>query len=91
MKSYRQQPSERLDYDVHFNSYISAGDSVVSATVVSDAPSVLITTCTVADRERVKVMVSGGVDGGTYKVTVLATTTLGLIKEVDFRLKVKGL
>lgn len=38
---------------------------------------------------RVKVWLSGGVDGVTYKLTLTIETEDGRVKEVDFRLKVK--
>jgi hypothetical protein len=37
----------------------------------------------------VKVILSGGTDGEAYKVTVRLTTSAGLVKEVDFQVKIK--
>lgn len=39
----------------------------------------------------VKVWLSSGRDGQKYKVTILATTTAGRVKEHEFRIRVKDL
>lgn len=44
-----------------------------------------------SDAWRVKVWLSGGTNGVTYKLTVTITTTAGRVKEVDFRMKIKEL
>lgn len=89
---FRQQPDETLDYDLDYSLFLSSGDTVQSATVVSlptmpTPPSTAIS----PDGTRVKVwMYAGGVNDTTYKLTVLATTAQGRTKEIDLKIKIKA-
>lgn len=82
----KKQPGETLDYDVDFEKWLSEGDTMLSATAVAE------TGLTVDDVEviapLVKVWLSGGTAGVSYKVTVTLQTTAGRIKEADFTLRV---
>ncbi len=42
------------------------------------------------DDEVVTVVLSGGTDGASYKVTVLLTTSDGIVKEADFIVRIKA-
>jgi hypothetical protein len=42
-----------------------------------------------SDVYRVKIWISGGLDGATYKLTLLMDTTGGRRKEVDFKIRIK--
>lgn len=89
MKTLRtKRPEDRLDYDVDFSRWLSAGDSITGATVaISDG------TVAIDDHDftatAVKVWLSGGEDGETAIVTVTITTTQGRTKEVCFRVRVR--
>ena len=54
-------------------------------------PDYLTITATVVDTASgvVKVWLSYGRDGQKYKITILATTTAGRVKEHEFRIRVK--
>lgn len=93
LEKYTKQPAERLDYDIDFASlFLSAlGDT-------APGPAGLEVTCepvglTVDDSlltaGKVKVWLSGGTSGTTYKVTARVTTTAGRVKEAEIAVKVK--
>lgn len=105
MRTFRKQPAEVLPYDVDFAEWLTLGDDIESAQVHVDSaingePSDL----TIGDvvlliqnpeathmiaATRLKVWLSGGLNGATYKITVRADTEGGRRKEVDFRLNVR--
>lgn len=82
----KKQPGDNLDYDIDFEDWLVDGDALLSAAAASDEG------ISVGDVEvippRVKVWLSGGAVGSTYKITVTAITTLGRVKEVTFNLRV---
>lgn len=82
----KKQPGDTLDYDLDFSRWLPEGDAMVLATAVADAG------LTVGPVEVippvVKVWLSGGVTGDSYKVTVTMQTEAGRIKESDFILRV---
>lgn len=84
-----KQPADHLDYDITFEDWLPDGDTIVSASTSLDIAGELVVTNTLVLSPIVKVWVSGGVDGKTYKLTVLATTQQGRVKEVEFKLRVK--
>lgn len=89
-----KQPADQRDYDIDFSRWIPDDDTITSATAVVteidpltdiQVESVQI----VAADAIVKVWISGGLDGSTYKITVTASTTDGRIKETEFKLRVR--
>jgi hypothetical protein len=83
----QQQPNDIRDYDIDFSEWFPVGDTIIESTV-SVTPAGL----TVGDalaHPRIKVWVSGGVDGTRYKITVLASTNDGRAKEVELIVKIK--
>jgi hypothetical protein len=83
-----KQPNEILDYDVDFSEWFeNRTDAPASHT--SSAETGLTIVSSQLSGNVVKVICSGGTDGGAYKVTVRLTTTAGLVKEVDFQVKIK--
>ncbi len=85
--SFKQQPSETLDYDIDFSDWLPAADTIVSA-VVTITPAGLGSSFSIQS-PRVKVWCWDGVSGTTYKITVTASTNDFRVKEVEFRLRVK--
>lgn len=83
----RKQPGDRLDYDIDFTKWMTDGDTLSLATAVSDDPALVVEAQQVIP-PLVKVWVSGGEAGKSYKVTVTVTTTAGRVKEVDFNMRV---
>ena len=90
MDTFNKQPSEALDYDFDFSDFLTAcGDTLSSSVVTADAGVVVQSKVDNAAAGTVKVFLSGGVTGTTYKVTCVMTTVAGRIKEAEFKLKVK--
>lgn len=85
---FTKQPQEVLDYDVDFSGWFSNRGDVIASFSASADPGVNVVSSALAGSV-VKIVVSGGVDGASYKVTVRVTTTLGLVKEADFLIRVK--
>ncbi len=83
-----KQPVDVQDYDFDFNDYLTgAGDTAVSHAVTSD-PGITVETSTLVARV-FKVMLSGGTDGISYKVSATITTDGGRVKQADIVVKVK--
>jgi hypothetical protein len=83
-----KQPGEVLDYDVDFSEWFgNRTDTPASHTATAEAGLTVVSSQ--LSGNIVKVICSGGVDAVAYKVTVRLTTSAGLIKEVDFQVKIK--
>ena len=89
--NFTKQPVDVVDYDIDYSEWLSDGDTLESATVtVAPATNLVIDSVFVND-PRIKIWVSGGTNGVTYKVTVTATTADGRVKQDEFRVKVKDI
>lgn len=85
---FDQQPQEVLDYDIDFTDWCeNRSDSISSLTVTCDAG--MMVDGWKMNGNVAKVLMSGGVDGDSYKVTVRAKTTAGAVREADFRINSK--
>lgn len=93
--TFTKQPSESFGYDLLYSDFLGAD---VLETILST--SCVNTSGEVNDLEvegsylldagtRVKVFVSGGTAGNTYKITILVKTLDGIVKEDEFKIKVK--
>jgi hypothetical protein len=95
-KKYKQS-SETLDYDIKGDDWLAEGDIITSVittvvTPISASTPLLIVSATVfLAGMRVKLLISGGVNGVKYKVTVRLATQNGLIKEFDFYMQIKDI
>lgn len=85
--TFKQQPSDVLDYDIDFSDWLPTTDSITTATV-SVSPSGLGTSFAIQSRI-IKVWCYNGTDGVTYKVTVTANTAEFRTKQVEFRMRLK--
>lgn len=90
MDTFTKQPVEVLDFDIDCADWISEGDSVVSAASVADTGITIDSTSITSNGEVVKVWVSGGTTGTTYKIETTMTTEDGRVKQHEFRVKVKN-
>ena len=89
--TYRKQPADERDIPIDFSEYLDEfgdGDTIATATATSDNVALTVDTVT-ASPTAVSVWVRGGVDGGSYKVTVTATTVADRIKQVEFKVRVR--
>jgi hypothetical protein len=85
-----KQPSEVLDYDFTYSSWLPTGDTVVSAVVtVDDATLNIAAKPKEVSETQVKVWIGGGTNNVKYKVTCKATTAQGRVKEDEMIIQVK--
>lgn len=85
---FKKQPGETLDYPVSYSDFFAGrSDSLTSVEVTAEAGITLISQ--VVDGQVCRVVLSGGTDDVTYKITLRMRTTTGIIKEDEFRLSVK--
>ena len=89
MKTYKKQPADVLDYDTNFADWMPAADSISSKTVTAETGITIVTSSFNVNTHVVKVWLSGGTDGTSYKITVRIVTVGGRTKERDFRVRVK--
>lgn len=87
--SKTKQTSENLDYDFEFTNALPSGDNVSTATVTATPAGLTLGTKTISG-QTVKQWISGGTDGVTYKVTVVATSVAGRIRELELELLVSN-
>ena len=94
-----KQPDEYLGYDILYTEFLDEGD-VVSVIEKAEATRYTSEEVDVKDMvvdskylldngTRVKLYLRGGVPGEGYKVTVRVRTNQGLVKEDEFKVKIK--
>jgi hypothetical protein len=83
-----QQPRDVRDYDIDFGEWFPPDDTVITAQLTVE-PAVGLTVNYAIQHPRVKVWIQDGVDGGSYKVTVVAYTDDGRAKEVELAVRIK--
>ena len=87
---FQKQSAEVLDYDIDFTEWFSnREDTPVSFTAEAEAGITIVASTLVGNI--VKVVLSEGVDGERYKITVLLTTSADLVKEADFTVTIKDI
>lgn len=86
--NFTKQPIDVLDYDIDYSQWLTTGDNVEGVNVAVE-PSGLTVDNTFINDPRVKIYLSDGTDGTTYKITVTMTTADGRVKQDEFKLKVK--
>lgn len=87
----RQQPQEKKSYSVDYSEALGANDDVAQIEACFSEPDDLVVTPVLASGTRVRVWVSGGVDGQTYKITLRVLTSGGEILEDELLCRVKAL
>lgn len=92
----KKQPGERMDYDIWYandpngaDPWLTDSDQITGATVVVSSPELSVSHIVFADR--IKLWISGGLNGKTYKVTITITTEGGRVKEDELRFRVKDI
>lgn len=84
----KKQPNETLDYDVSYVKFFSKRTDDI-ATVTATADTGLTVGVNIVLGKIYKIFLSGGTSGQTYKVTVVMTSTTGVIKEDEFYVTIK--
>lgn len=79
--SMTKQPREILDFDIDYATALTARTDTLATKTVEVSPAGLTVISSTIDGSKIKVIVSLGTDAVTYTVTVLATTTAGLVFE----------
>jgi hypothetical protein len=87
--TFTKQPHEVLDYDIVADEWLSDDDSILTAVTVAPIGITVDNTDIQAPGRVVKVWISGGESGQTYKLQVTMTTQAGRIKEAEFKIKVR--
>lgn len=85
---FKKQPGETLDYPVSYSDFFSTRSDAL-ALVVATAEAGITLVSQVTAGQTCNVVLSGGVDGLSYKITLRMTTTSGIVKEDEFRVTVK--
>ena len=92
---FNQQPREALFYSIDYSCWL---DATIPEALNDVEPLIIITPSTeqplVVTPEtivpnRVRLLISGGVDGTTYKVEVIATTDAGQTQESEVTIRVR--
>jgi len=86
--SFTKQPADRLDYDIDYSEWLTAGDGLQSFTVISE-PDTLDIVGTFNNTPRLKVWLAGGINKARYKLTVTVTTADSRVKQDEFFLLIK--
>lgn len=77
-----KQPREILDFDIDYAGPLTArSDTLVDKVVEVSPVGLTVVSSTISGGNKIKVIVSSGTDAVTYKVTILATTSAGLVFE----------
>lgn len=88
LATFTKQPSEVQDYDIDFAPYLTSQNDLAESFTYTTDPGITVVGSTLVN-SKVKLFLSGGLDGTTYKVTVLLTTVTGRKKEADIRIRVR--
>lgn len=86
---FKKKISEVLDYDVYYTDWFDGRlDTPVTAYAFVDSTNITVVS-TALNGKVVKVTLSGGVEGGVYRVTTRLTTSTGIVRDADFSVTVK--
>ena len=88
LAKYKKQPNETLDYDISYAKFFSTRTDDIATVAVTAETGLMVGAKAVLGKV-CKVFPSGGTDGVAYKVTVVMTSTSGVIKEDEFIVTVK--
>ncbi len=86
----QKQPAERFSYTITYEDALTVGDNIETASAVVDPPGLVIDNVGVYD-PRVKLWVSGGANGASYKVTVTCGSAEGRVFQDEIVFKIKEL
>lgn len=94
--TFNKQPADRYDYDFNYSEWLTVNDNLESTVVTTfpdDSAEVdgLQVDIVVVIDPLIKIWLSGGKNGVTYKITMTTTTADGRIKQDEFKVKVKDI
>lgn len=85
--TFTKQPADKFDYDIDYTDWLTSGDNVQGAIVSGDA-GITIDSTFIND-PRIKIWLSGGTAGITYKVTCTMTSSDGRVRQDEFKIRIK--
>lgn len=85
-----KQPAERFSYTISYEEALTLGDNLETANASVTPEGLEVNNIGVYD-PRVKLWVSGGTNGMTYKITITVTTADGRIFQDELLFKIKEL
>jgi len=89
--TFTQQPAEVLDYDINTDEWLSDDDEIISVTTAVDTGLTVQGAVIFNAGRSVKLWITGGTSGSTYKVEVTMTTDDGRVKQAELRFRIKEL
>jgi hypothetical protein len=84
-----KQPVEVMDYDVSFERWLVDDDAITDASAEVFPPGALAVQTLDVDPDLIKVWLTGGESGFSYKVEITFQTAGGRTGQVEFRVRVK--
>lgn len=88
LEKYEKQPGETEDFDISFAEYLARRGDTGASFTVEVGTGITVESSSLIDGV-VKVFLSGGTDGATYKVTAKLVTSNGREKHGEIEVKVK--
>lgn len=85
---FTKQPADVQDFDVDFTQYLTDLSDTGVSHIATVETGITLDRSTLAAGV-VKVWLSGGTDGWSYKVTATLTTTGGRVKQAEITVRVK--
>lgn len=88
---FAKQPAEVIDVILDYTDWFAERDDAPASIAVTAEDGITLADDALIGNEA-RVVLSGGTDGTSYKVTVLLTTNASpaIVKEVDFTVRVKA-
>ena len=89
--SFIKTPNETKQYAIDYSNWLETGEVIASASYTISPTGMTVASSTVDGTGTIlSFYVSGGTDGTYYVVKVLATTTIGQIKEDTIHFNVRA-
>jgi len=88
LAKFEKQPADIQDYDISFTDWL-AGYADTGASQVTTVETGITLAASMLSGGVVKVWLSGGLNGTSYKVTTTLSTTGGRVKQAEIVIKVK--
>jgi hypothetical protein len=83
-----KQPREVLDFDISYTAVLAGRSDTLSTVSTEVSPPGLTVVSSQISGDKVKVVFSGGTNSSIYEVTVLTTTTAGMVYEDEVNIMV---
>lgn len=88
--TFIKQPADTMDYDINYSEWLTFNDNVQEAAIlIEGSDSTLIKVSHFINDPVIKIWLSGGTAGITYKVTCTMTSADGRIRQDEFKMKIK--